>query len=395
MAKLALLLLLLTLGVALQAVVVPVDAVIRCGGVRDIVIVLDGSGSLDPDQWTQEKSFASLIVDELQFGTDLDRVAFVQFSQSSSSFEESAQFELTGGSTTSAPTDASYFFSTNATIAKQAIGTATQREGGTNCVGGLTKAAQLFALTDRGVPQLVVFMTDGACNRLLPTDSADVDTVTMNAALTGVSGPMRANGVSLLGIAIVNGVVEQLELITGSPQSVFTAATFDDLANNLDDILGASCCENCEQGSCDYQTGICFCDTGFAGTDCSSELLCPDNCNAHGTCKIKDGEAECRCWPSYSGLACENNYGGPMAAVVAGLGVAALGAAGVLFAFHKGVTASGLVGAMKPAPMTHMTDTNMTTASTPGTQQDKPLMSPASRSVPMTVKNPNAAFTIL
>ena len=56
-----------------------------------------------------------------------------------------------------------------------------------------------------------------------------------------------------------------------------------------------------KQGICNHETGICDCNQGFKGTACT-EITCPKNCSNHGTCDSTNGK--CTCHSGYSGHDC-------------------------------------------------------------------------------------------
>jgi hypothetical protein len=89
---------------------------------------------------------------------------------------------------------------------------------------------------------------------------------------------------------------------------------------------------------CDANTNICTCPSTHKGTDCAL-LNCPTDANGnmcynHGTCKLKNGAAQCECASQYSGNDCsktvivarESDNGYPK-------GVGLTGVAGMAFQF--------------------------------------------------------------
>lgn len=49
-----------------------------------------------------------------------------------------------------------------------------------------------------------------------------------------------------------------------------------------------------------FQNGVCFCNPGFEGPDCSVAVVCPDDCSGHGICKY----GQCFCEPDWAGGNC-------------------------------------------------------------------------------------------
>jgi hypothetical protein len=185
----------------------------------------------------------------------------------------------------------------------------------------------------------------------------------------------------------------QLLAIAGSPSRVFRVDDFASLNTIINTIVSSTCCVNCTegQGVCDYETGNCICFNGFTGSGCNEIIQCPNDCNGHGVCVA----GKCRCKLGWAGRECSAQYGAPLLSAFGGLAlIGALGAA-AMFIYSRGFSAKGLIGKMVPPPSTNMTDTNLTSAATPGTQADRVMMSPASRSQPSHLKNINPAFSVI
>lgn len=133
-----------------------------------------------------------------------------------------------------------------------------------------------------------------------------------------------AAGIVAYAIGVGNGVnQDQLELIAGSPKRVYSVEDFSELRKIVNDLVD-------------------------------------DTCNTS--------------WVAPSLIA----LGG-----VGALGL--LGAAGVLL-FASASSISAAAGSLIPRAPTAMSQTNLTTAAVPQTQNDKPMMSPASHSTPTTHK---------
>eukprot|EP00753_Platysulcus_tardus_P007894 PLAT15521.1.p1 GENE.PLAT15521.1~~PLAT15521.1.p1 ORF type:complete len:836 (+),score=438.77 PLAT15521.1:38-2545(+) len=62
-----------------------------------------------------------------------------------------------------------------------------------------------------------------------------------------------------------------------------------------------SCPRDCSgHGQC-IANGFCACASGFAGRDCSQAVTCQHDCHAHGRCRAKD---ICQCEPGFAGPFC-------------------------------------------------------------------------------------------
>ena len=79
------------------------------------------------------------------------------------------------------------------------------------------------------------------------------------------------------------------------------------MANTALEAPPPPCPANCsfpEGGFCDVGSGVCFCNRGWQGSDCSEELPCRvANCSNHGTCV----RGACQCELGSHGDACELN----------------------------------------------------------------------------------------
>lgn len=389
--------------VASLALVASLTTAISCGGKQDVVLVFDSSGSIStsgtPSEWDQEldvsdpragwvldhrilvltntphPQFLRDMVVEFDVVPDGDHIGLVQFAVV-------AGYEPAGAG-------ASGNLQDDETALLTTVDNVSKFGSGTNIAMGLAWAENVLLGFGRGgaIPMTCILITDGANTRDYDPGGGVVGPITQ-------ADQMRANGIEVFAVGVGDGVDDaELDGIAGDASHRFDVQDFNALAGAVTEIVSSTCCPNCDgtSGICDYETGVCYCDNGFTGENCGTPVACPDNCSGRGKCV----EGQCRCKLGWSGPSCAANYGGPVVLVAVGVMAAgALAGAGVM-AFAMGFSAKGLLGALQPAPVKHMNDTNLTTASTPGMQQDKPLMSPASRSVPTTTKNHNAAFTIL
>ena len=70
-----------------------------------------------------------------------------------------------------------------------------------------------------------------------------------------------------------------------------------------DDCSNKNCVNGCykEGGTCNSKTGICECKPGYNTPDCS-KMTCPNDCNGHGNCNTSIGK--CMCNSPYEGDDC-------------------------------------------------------------------------------------------
>jgi len=65
-------------------------------------------------------------------------------------------------------------------------------------------------------------------------------------------------------------------------------------------VRGVACPNDCSnQGLCS-DAGVCFCNPGRSGADCSGVVACPANCNGFGICQY----GKCYCDPDHTGTDC-------------------------------------------------------------------------------------------
>ena len=56
-----------------------------------------------------------------------------------------------------------------------------------------------------------------------------------------------------------------------------------------------------------YLLGVCNCDIGFKGLNCS-DIECPTNCGPHGNCDYKTGKCVCK-KDCHGAGTCDSQYG--------------------------------------------------------------------------------------
>ncbi|KAI8518763.1 hypothetical protein Bbelb_047800 [Branchiostoma belcheri] len=172
------------------------------GDAGDIMFVLDGSGSIIPQDFDRAKTFISQVVDAFDIAEDFTRVGVIQFG---SQFRE--EFPLNNF--------------TDKTSLQQAISNIPQRDGGTliNQVirylidTSFTEAKGARPLAE-GIPRIAVFITDGA--------ASDADSVLLPAIAA-----LEASTIIPFSIGVGNAVnADQLLAVAGDSDRVFQVGTY-------------------------------------------------------------------------------------------------------------------------------------------------------------------------
>ncbi|XP_069504838.1 collagen alpha-4(VI) chain-like isoform X2 [Ambystoma mexicanum] len=164
----------------------------------DIYFLVDGSGSIFPQDFQDMKTFMNELVTVFNVGAKQVRFGVVQYS-------DDPQVEFTISE-----------YTTQASV-KKAIQTVRQLGGGTNTGAALMYMKSLFvkAADDRPkkVPQSLVVITDGA--------SQD--------RVTEAAKELRADGITIYAIGVKSAIKEQLLDISGTDERTFFVNNFDSL----------------------------------------------------------------------------------------------------------------------------------------------------------------------
>ncbi|CAH2283003.1 collagen alpha-6(VI) chain-like [Pelobates cultripes] len=160
----------------------------------DIYFLIDGSGSIYPEDFDDMKAFMTELINMFQVGKDRVRFGVVQYSDT-----DKLEFDLSRHTTHNA--------------LKAAILQIEQLGGGTNTGDALTSMKSIFAKSGRNVPKSLVVITDGESQ----------DKVTLPAA------SVRDDGITIYAIGVKNAVEEQLIDIAGSKERSFFVYNFDSL----------------------------------------------------------------------------------------------------------------------------------------------------------------------
>ncbi|MFN8557611.1 MAG: VWA domain-containing protein, partial [Dehalococcoidia bacterium] len=182
----------------------------QCAVQKDIMFVLDGSGSIASSDFNQAKNFLGQAVSGLTFGPGAVRGGIVEYSSSPT---------LVTGLTD----NGAAFTSAAAGIAKS--------DGGTNTAAGISTAqAELAA---RGRPpadaqRMLILLTDGNSND--------------RTATTQAAEAARNAGTTILAIGIGTGIDRvELDAIAGRPDRVYTIANFPSLPSLLGQLSQELC----------------------------------------------------------------------------------------------------------------------------------------------------------
>ncbi len=175
----------------------------------------------------------------------------------------------------------------------------------------------LVGVADRAVRLACVPATPGAANRTESVAGAEGDpsTVWQYSGARGAWEQLRArpDGAARLapppcprqlgfargagagtGSRGVGGATPRLFLIgTGAPQATTLLWEYG---------AGTDCGRGCRHGACDPASGVCVCESGWGGDDCSV-AVCAVPCGEHGRCDALTGR--CECMLPWYGTACD------------------------------------------------------------------------------------------
>ncbi|XP_063778423.1 collagen alpha-6(VI) chain-like [Pseudophryne corroboree] len=176
----------------------------------DIYFLIDGSGSIYPEDFIDMKNFMSELVGVFQIGANSIRFGVVQYS-------DVPRVEFT----------ISKYTSQNSL--KTAIKQIYQLGGGTQTGDALQSMKSLFANAKverpNNVPQFLIVITDGESQDRVTEAAADI----------------RDDGITIFAIGVKNAVEEQLEDIAGSKDKMFFVNNFDSLDVIKHDLVRDLC----------------------------------------------------------------------------------------------------------------------------------------------------------
>nr|XP_060639322.1 collagen alpha-4(VI) chain-like [Anolis sagrei ordinatus] len=180
----------------------------------DIYFLIDGSGSIYPDDFHDMKVFMNELINMFQVGTDRVRFGVVQYGST-----PQTEFEI-------------HQYNTVAQL-KDAIKAIQQLGGGTRTGDALKYMQDLFKSSVRDqVPQFLIIITDGKSQ----------DDVTKAAE------ELRAAGIVIYAIGVKSAVQSELEDIAGTKDRMFFVNDFDSLDlikhDVVRDICSPEACKN-------------------------------------------------------------------------------------------------------------------------------------------------------
>jgi hypothetical protein len=185
------------------------DVPLRCNSQIDVVLVLDGSGSLGYDGFESTKRFASTFVEALSGPGSNASVAVILFSGPSDWYDfytcyytpASASMASTCG------TQEKQHFSTDMRATAQVVENLTWPMGTTLTSVALMTAHAELTLGRPGVPKLVVLVTDGIPLSEIKTELAADEVKRAEARLVLV--PVSGKGLSDDGLALMERIASE------------------------------------------------------------------------------------------------------------------------------------------------------------------------------------------
>ncbi|XP_078520012.1 collagen alpha-6(VI) chain [Lissotriton helveticus] len=175
----------------------------------DIMFLVDGSGSIGPDNFEKMKTFMRELVNKSDIGIDRVRVGAVQFSDTNKE-----EFQMNKH--------------INKRDIQSAIDSMTPLDAGTLTGDALTFVADYFKPPKGGRQQVKQFL-------ILITDGEATDEVKDPATL------LRQTGIVIYSVGVQGANITQLEEISGKPEMVFYVENFDVLKKIEDELLLGIC----------------------------------------------------------------------------------------------------------------------------------------------------------
>lgn len=172
----------------------------------DLMLVLDGSGSIQPGDFETMKDFVYELANSFTVGPSDANIGIIQFSNT-------AELYLP--------------LSSDGDRVNASIENMTQFGDRTNIAAAIDLAQEQFVTRRENIPRVIIVLTDGLHNMDgNPIASADI---------------ARAQGTSILGIAVGSVDITELIDISGGAGNVITVGSFDGLDVILDILLNNTC----------------------------------------------------------------------------------------------------------------------------------------------------------
>lgn len=172
----------------------------------DLMLVLDGSGSISTLDFFNMQEFLRQMIAAFEIGPRDANIGVIQFSTT-------AELYLS--------------LSADRDEINSTIDTMTQFGDSTNIAAGIDLAQAQFQTRRAGIPRVIMVLTDGEHNEAgNPIVQADI---------------ARAQGTAVFGIAVGSVNFNELIDISGGEQNVFTVSSFNGLQNILDVLLNSTC----------------------------------------------------------------------------------------------------------------------------------------------------------
>ncbi|XP_040290157.1 collagen alpha-6(VI) chain-like isoform X1 [Bufo bufo] len=176
----------------------------------DIYFLVDGSGSIYPEDFDDMKHFMTELMSMFQIGADRVRFGVVQYSDSTQVEFTTSQYTTQRG-------------------LNEAVQNIYQLGGGTNTGKALASMKALFtkARSERAhkVPQSLIIITDGKSQDRVTEAAADI----------------RGGGINIFAIGVKEAVQEELLNIAGSKNKTFFVDSFDSLNLIKNDLVRDLC----------------------------------------------------------------------------------------------------------------------------------------------------------
>lgn len=172
----------------------------------DLMLVLDGSGSISTLDFFNMQEFVRQMVASFEIGPRDANIGIIQFSTTA---------ELYLG------------LSQDRDAIESTIDNMTQFGDSTNIAAAIDLAQAQFQTRRAGIPRVIVVLTDGLHNETgNPVAQADI---------------ARSQGTAVFGIAVGGFDFNELIDIAGGEPNVFTVSSFNGLQNILDVLLNSTC----------------------------------------------------------------------------------------------------------------------------------------------------------